>query len=107
MFMKDVLVIGSVYVIVYALMWLVLYRRNDHDTGETRREFGCRFTRVSLLVCYVFVPFYFLMSRSSIGVGIPHMAYGILLVHAVLFQLVVTLDFVYVFKDKKGGMHDA
>lgn len=90
----DIFAVLLMYGVGYLVVWTLLYKQLNHKGIETRVMFRSNFVKISLLLCYVIVPIYFLLSRNELGDGMLHMIYGLFIVHAVLFQIVATRDLI-------------
>lgn len=100
----DIFVVSFMYGVGYLGVWTLLYKQLNRNGIETRVMFRSNFVKISLLLCYVIVPIYFLLSRNELGDGMLHMIYGLFIVHAVLFQIVATRDLI---NNLKGsGVHN-
>lgn len=94
MILVDVFVISMVYVVVHAFDWLRMYKKNGNHYSVTVSSNWSRFIRLSIVLCYVVCPVYFLLTREVFEEGMVHMFYGIFGIHVVLFQINATIGLI-------------
>lgn len=100
MILVDVFVISLVYVVVHAFDWLRVYKKNGTHYSVTGSSHWSRFIRLSIVLCYVVCPVYFLLTRDVFADGMVHMFYGIFGIHAVLFQINATFGLIDSIKNR-------